>query len=98
MTSLQKNGGPDLSACRFACSVRSPKNGRSIGSITKPAGLIDGVGIFTCDDEFEGKPIIVRYIWSNITASSARWEQAFSPDGGKTWETNWIMNQTRIVE
>ena len=51
----------------------------------------NGIGIFTCDDEFEGKPIIVRYIWSNITANSARWGQAFSPDGGKTRETNWVM-------
>ena len=58
----------------------------------------DGVGVFTGDDEFEGKPIIVRYIWSNITASSARWEQAFSADGGKSWEINWVMNQTRTVE
>jgi hypothetical protein len=58
----------------------------------------DGVGVFTCEDEFEGKPIIVRYIWSNITADSACWEQAFSPDGGKTWETNWVMNHARIVE
>jgi hypothetical protein len=70
------------------------------GRLTVPVvGEFKGnVGVFTCDDEFEGKPIIVRYIWSNITANSARWEQAFSPDGGKTWETNWVMNQTRIVE
>ncbi len=58
----------------------------------------DGVGTFTCNDEFEGKPIMVRYLWSNITHNSARWEQAFSPDGGKTWETNWVMNQTRIAK
>ena len=56
----------------------------------------NGTGIFTCTDEFEGKPIVVRYTWSNITQNAARWEQAFSPDGGKTWETNWVMEQTRI--
>ncbi len=56
----------------------------------------DGIGTFICDDHFEGKPIKVRYIWSDISQHAARWEQAFSPDGGKTWETNWVMQQTRI--
>jgi hypothetical protein len=37
----------------------------------------------------------VRYIWSDITETSARWEQAFSVDDGRTWETNLIMEFTR---
>ena len=37
----------------------------------------------------------VRYVWSEITPSSARWEQAFSVDDGETWETNWIMELAR---
>ena len=49
----------------------------------------NGVGTFLADDTFEGKPIKVRFLWSRITARSRYWEQAFSPDGGKTWETNW---------
>ena len=52
----------------------------------------DGVGTFYSDDTYRGKPIRVRYLWSRITAASAHWEQAFSPDGGKTWETNWIID------
>ena len=52
----------------------------------------DGVGTFLCEDVFEGRPIQVRFLWSRLTEKSARWEQAFSPDGGKTWETNWIMD------
>lgn len=44
---------------------------------------------------FEGKGILVRQIWSNLTPTSCRWEQAFSDDGGKTWETNWVMDLTR---
>ena len=55
----------------------------------------DGVGTFLCEDVFEGRPIQVRFLWSRITEKSARWEQAFSPDGGKTWETNWIMDFAR---
>lgn len=35
--------------------------------------------------------IRVRYTWDETTATTARWQQAFSPDEGRTWETNWIM-------
>jgi hypothetical protein len=56
----------------------------------------NGVGTFNGDDTFNGKPIKVRFIWSQITANSAHWEQAFSPDGGKSWETNWVMDFTRV--
>jgi hypothetical protein len=55
----------------------------------------NGVGIFEGDDAFAGKRIKVRYIWSRITSTSAHWEQAFSPDDGKNWETNWRMDFTR---
>jgi hypothetical protein len=55
----------------------------------------NGVGTFLGDDVFEGRPIRVRFIWSEIAPRSARWEQAFSADGGATWETNWIMRFTR---
>ena len=37
----------------------------------------------------------VRFVWSKITANSAHWEQAFSADGGATWETNWHMDFAR---
>jgi hypothetical protein len=53
------------------------------------------VGIFEGDDTFEGRPIRVRYIWSGVTTETPRWEQAFSEDGGETWETNWVMDFTR---
>jgi hypothetical protein len=59
-------------------------------------GFKDGVGTFLADDTFGGKPIVVRFIWSEITEASARWEQAFSSDGGETWEVNWIMEFTRV--
>jgi hypothetical protein len=56
----------------------------------------DGVGTFHGDDTFDGRPIRVRFIWSEITARSAHWQQAFSTDGGAGWETNWHMTFTRV--
>jgi hypothetical protein len=58
-------------------------------------GFHDGIGEFFGDDEEGGRPVRVRFVWSGISADTARWEQAFSPDGGATWETNWIMTMTR---
>ncbi len=55
----------------------------------------NGVGTFFAEDTFKGRHIRVRFIWSHITPTSAHWEQAFSTDGGKTWETNWIMDFAR---
>jgi hypothetical protein len=59
-------------------------------------GFRDGVGTFVGDDTLNGRPIKVRFLWSRMTANSAHWEQAFSADGGATWETNWVMDFTRL--
>jgi hypothetical protein len=59
-------------------------------------GFKDGLGEFYSQEIFEGRHIYSRFIWSKITANSAQWEQAFSEDGGKTWETNWIMELERV--
>jgi hypothetical protein len=56
----------------------------------------NGVGTFHSDYVADGKRMRVRFVWSHITSKSARWEQASSTDEGKTWETNWIMEFTRI--
>jgi hypothetical protein len=55
----------------------------------------DGRALFFGIDEFEGRPIEVRFIWSELT-KNPRWEQAFSVDNGATWETNWIMDFQKI--
>jgi len=60
-------------------------------------GFRNGVGTFLANDTLNGRPIVVRYIWSEITPNSAKWQQAFSDDRGKTWETNWIMELHRLV-
>lgn len=57
----------------------------------------DGVGAFFANDVWNGRSIIVRFIWSDITANSARWQQAFSEDAGKSWETNWVMDFKRAA-
>jgi hypothetical protein len=56
----------------------------------------DGRGVFYDQEIWHGKLIFCRYIWSNITPSSAHFEQSFSVDGGATWEVNWISDQTRL--
>ena len=56
----------------------------------------DGQGEFYAQDTMNGKMIFVRFIWSNTNSNSPHFEQSFSEDGGKTWEVNWITNQTRV--
>jgi hypothetical protein len=58
----------------------------------------NGRGEFYGMDELDGRAILVRYVWSSITANSAHFEQAFSVDGGKTWEVNWISDVTRAAD
>jgi hypothetical protein len=58
-------------------------------------GFSGDVGIFEGDDTHEGTPVRVRFTWSGVTGPTPRWEQAFSADGGSTWETNWAMDFTR---
>lgn len=53
------------------------------------------VGEFFGVEEVEGKKVLCRLRWLRGNPRSPQWEQAFSADGGKTWETNWIMTFTR---
>ena len=52
-------------------------------------------GEFFHQEDFKGWTILVRYVWMNISPNSSRMEQSFSPDGGKTWEVNWICELSR---
>jgi hypothetical protein len=56
----------------------------------------DRRGEFYGQENLDGRAILVRFIISAITADSARFEQAFSTDGGQSWETNWIAVDTRV--
>lgn len=55
----------------------------------------NGEGSFFAHDELGGRPILVRFLWLKTTSGSPRWEQAFSTDEGRTWETNWTMDFAR---
>ena len=56
----------------------------------------NGRGEFYDQELWKGRSVYVRFIWSDITPNSAHFEQSFSNDGGKTWEVNWITDQTRV--
>jgi hypothetical protein len=58
----------------------------------------DGRGAFFDQESFNGRTIFARNSFSDITPNSSRFEQAFSTDGGKTWETNWVMTFTRVKD
>ncbi|SDX87436.1 hypothetical protein [Lysobacter enzymogenes] len=60
-------------------------------------GFRDGIGVFEGQEAHEGRMLPSRAIWSDIRADSVRWEQALSPDGGRSWETNWVMRMTRLA-
>jgi len=70
------------------------------GSLSVPTigGFKNGRGEFYDQEEFNGRMILVRNVWSEITADSCRFEQAFSDDGGKNWEVNWIAVDTRVKD
>lgn len=56
----------------------------------------NGKGEFYDREEINDRMILLRFIWSQITPNSAHFEQAFSDDGGKTWETNWTADFSKI--
>lgn len=59
-------------------------------------GRFDGdAGEFFGDDSHDGRAVRVRFRWRKVDGDHATWEQAFSVDGGATWETNWTMAWTR---
>jgi hypothetical protein len=68
------------------------REGGSEGAVTDPigpAGASHGRGEFFGEELFNGRVILARFVFSDMTPSSFRFEQAFSADWGKTWEVNW---------
>jgi len=55
----------------------------------------DGRGEFYNQQMYQGRAVYARFTWTGVTTNTPHFEQAFSVDGGKTWETNWITDQTK---
>ena len=70
---------------------------RRAGVLDPPVfGSFSGdTGVFLGEDALDGRPILVRFLWSRVATATPRWEQAFSEDDGDTWETNWVMDFSR---
>jgi hypothetical protein len=69
---------------------------RNPGHLDPPlsGSFVHGVGVFTGDDTLEGRPIKVRFHWTNPSPDQARWTQEFSHDDGASWRLNWTMDFT----
>ncbi|MET8139605.1 hypothetical protein ABZU32_04765 [Sphaerisporangium sp. NPDC005288] len=97
---------PDKDFNGVTVRVRNPATGewslywgnstRGLDPVPVVGRFVDGIGAFYADDTDDGQPIRVRYTWSDITPTTCRWEQAFSYDDERTWETNWIMESTKV--
>jgi hypothetical protein len=70
------------------------------GSLSPPTigEFKNGRGEFFAQEILNGRAVYVRFVISDITPSSCRFEQAFSDDGGKTWEVNWVATDTRLKD
>ncbi|GEK09819.1 DUF1579 domain-containing protein [Pseudoalteromonas sp. McH1-7] len=71
-------------------------DGRNPSALDTPVvgKFSDGIGCFYADERYNDTPIKVRFLWNSTNPIKPTWEQAFSKDNGKTWETNWLMEFT----
>jgi hypothetical protein len=62
-------------------------------------GQFDGNrGLFYATDLYHNRAVLIRFEWQKLGPDKTHFEQAFSVDGGKTWEVNWIYDGTRLAE
>jgi hypothetical protein len=86
----------DPSSHQWSLNFANSKGG---GMSTPTIGEFkNGRGEFFDQETLNGRAILVRFVISGITPNSCRFEQAFSDDGGKNWEVNWIATDTRIKD
>jgi hypothetical protein len=84
----------DPQARRWNVSWANAGDG-AIGVPPMTGGFSGGRGVFYDHESLRGRPIEARFVFSDIARHSFRFEQAFSPDDGKTWEVNWRATFTR---
>ena len=82
----------DPQAHQWSLNTASARGGTL--SVPTVGEFKNGRGEFYDQESFNGRTILVRNLWLDITPNSCRFEQSFSDDGGKTWETNWIAVDT----
>jgi hypothetical protein len=87
----------DKSTRRWSIWWLDARNPQSL-DVPVVGGFEQGDGTFYADESLDGRPIRVRFRWADTRTASPRWEQAFSPDAGKTWEVNWTMTFVRVPE
>jgi len=70
------------------------------GTLAQPAigEFRAGRGEFVDQESYKGRAVLLRVVWSDVKEGSHRFEQAFSEDGGRTWETNFIATLTRVPD
>ncbi|HUA79869.1 MAG TPA: hypothetical protein VL997_05815 [Dyella sp.] len=81
---------------QWSLNVVNAKSGE-LGVPTVGA-FADGRGVFYDKEVWDGKPIVVRFVIEPRNADAVHFEQAFSADNGKTWEINWIADDTRMKD
>jgi hypothetical protein len=79
-------------------SLNFASSGGGVMSQPTIGSFKNGRGEFFDQETFNGRAVFVRFVISDITPNSCRFEQSFSDDGGKTWEVNWIATDTRMKE
>ena len=70
---------------------------KGIMDVPQIGRFVNGRGEFYAQDTIDGKTLWVRFIWSQTDSKSPHFEQSYSEDGGKTWDVNWITDQTRVA-
>ncbi len=86
----------DPQAHQWSLNTANSKGGTM--SVPTIGEFKNGRGEFFDTEPINGRNILVRNVWSDITSNSCRFEQSFSEDGGKTWEVNWIAVDTRVKD
>jgi hypothetical protein len=84
----------DPAARRWTVRFASSRDGDLTPGLV--GGFTDGRGEFMDQEVLDGRPICVRFVFSEVTRDTFRFEQAFSSDEGRTWEANWVSTFTRV--
>ncbi|MBV9408966.1 MAG: hypothetical protein JO164_09080 [Candidatus Eremiobacteraeota bacterium] len=84
----------DPQARRWLIRWANSRDGE-LGMTPMIGGFADGRGVFYDRETLAGRPVAVRFVFANLTRDAFTFEQAYSPDDGRTWETNWRASFTR---